>query len=1033
MEHTHDDHKEPKKQKIERDHRYWMSLEHYEQDPEFMAKAEQEFASSPLREEKEEGWARREFMKLMGASVALTTASCIRRPVQKIVPYNKQPEDVTFGVYNHYTSTVRDGLESVGVLVRTRDGRPLKIEGNPDNPLQMGATTARVQASILSLYDPDRLRGPRKNLFNEKRSNKDTISVSWDGADSTLVEQLKKGDVALLTGSTDSLTLKTALKDFCEGFKAKHFVFDPIGYQDILDGQKESFGNESLPYYSLEKAKVIVSIDADFLGSWMMPGTHSKQFGRGRKDIKNMSRLVVFDSNYSLTGANADIRYRIKPSQQLPIALALITELGGELPASLKSAANQAIQSNEGTFSREDIKSLAKTLTENRGEAVVLSGGTVTQTENAASLQIAVNYLNHLIGAVGKTVFPGAMGVNLGSEGSLGELIAGCTEGKYKTLIIHGTNPMYALPHADWATILKPVEMIVTTSTIMDEVADHSHLILPASHPCETWSDAEPVAGLHFLHQPTIREMYDTRSIVLSLMSWCYIAKVGPSRIQSDDIDTDYKYQRLIWKDSIYSRMGGGLGFEDFWSQALQKGYVGQVDPRSSSSFSDSSVSKIKMSEPSTASGGFELVLYPTVQMGDGQNTNNSWLWELPDPVTKIVWDNYVSLSPAKAKQMNLQEGSVAEIQVAAIKMKLPVHIQPGLHDGVAAVAIGYGREKGGRIASGQGKNAYAMVGWQERPVMSGAAVTVTAVAGEKNELANVQGHHSMEGRQIVVEATVAEYSKNPGANIQKHKIWNLWPGHAYNGHKWAMSVDLNSCTGCSACTVACQSENNIPVVGKKYVIQGREMHWIRVDRYYTGSPENAETVFQPVMCQHCDNAPCETVCPILATTHGDEGTNDMTYNRCVGTRYCSNNCPYKVRRFNYFNFTGKTEKPLTLAYNPDVTVRSRGVMEKCTFCIQRIKAGKNKAKLAGVPLKDGDIKTACQTACPTEAIVFGDMNDPESKVAQVFKAEPRAYALLEEWHAAPSVRYLSKIRNNGKETMARDGNEAPGKQGEHS
>jgi Fe-S-cluster-containing dehydrogenase component len=461
----------------------------------------------------------------------------------------------------------------------------------------------------------------------------------------------------------------------------------------------------------------------------------------------------------------------------------------------------------------------------------------------------------------------------------------------------------------------------------------------------------------------------------------------------------------------------------------LQKGFAG-TEPEASGArtFKLDALSKIKAN--SAPDKAFELVLYPTVQLADGSASNIAMLQELPDPVTKVVWDNYASVSLATAENLKLEEGDLVEVEVAGQKIKLPTHIQPGLHDGVVAVAIGYGRTAAGSVANGIGQNTAPWIqAINNQAVYSGEGADVKKTGGNI-QLAITAGHNSMEGRQIVVEATLKDYEKNKGANIHRHHLWSIWSGHQYNGNKWGMAVDLNTCTGCSACVVACQSENNVPSVGKKYVLEGREMHWIRIDRYYKGDPSNPETVFHPVMCQHCDNAPCETVCPVLATNHSDEGTNDMIYNRCVGTRYCSNNCPYKVRRFNWFNFRKEIPVPQHMSFNPDVTVRIRGVMEKCTFCIHKIKEARNKVKLEGRALKDGDVKTACQTACPTDALVFGDMNDGNSKLSQAFKEE-RAYGLLEEWGAKPSVRYMTKIRNNNKESGQVEHGAAP--EGGHS
>jgi MoCo/4Fe-4S cofactor protein with predicted Tat translocation signal len=1020
---------------IQRDNKYWLSLEQYHQDPEFLKQAEAEFQSSPLKEDDDkDGFARRDFLKLMGASIALASTGCIRRPVQKIVPYVQQPEEVTLGIANYYTSTYFDGSEGLALLVKTREGRPLKIEGNPRFPLNKGGVSARSQASILSLYDPERLRAPRKNIFNEKRTNKDSINANWDDMDAKITEQLKKGGAAILTGALASPSTRSVVKEFCQAFNVRPVMWEALSHEEVRDGQKASYGDDVVPFYRFDKAKVIVTVDADFLGTWLAPTTFARQFADGRRNPETMSKLVAFDSNFSLTGANSDIRYKIKPSQQLTVVMGLLHELVvGQGKSSYGS--NAGVKSLLGSYANaaqdlgmpaDALKKVAADLWENRGQSLVVAGGLPTRTANARDLQVAVNMLNSVLENDGKTIEGkgGSPGLR-GSTEELVKLVEDMKAGKVKTLIIHRANPIYAMPASlGFIEALRKVEMVISTSVYMDEIAHNSHYVIPDNHNLESWGDAEFANGIIALQQPTIRGMYDTRSFQLSLMTWAFMAKQGPKRLIT--YETFYDYLKNFWKEEYLAKHGKGQSFEDFWQKVLQEGYIGEVASGSSRAFKVDAFTAIK---PPAAQTGFELVLYPTVQMGDGTETNISWLHELPDPVTKIVWDNYVSVSVATAEKMHLEEGDFVEIKVGDISMQLPSHIQPGLHDDVMAVAVGYGHTEGGKIASGIGKNAYELV------TMSGgkaiyAGQTVTAKkTGQSYYLACTQGHNSMEGRQIVVEATQKDFAKNKGANIHRHKIWSIWPGHRYNGHKWAMGVDLNVCTGCSACMIACMSENNVPVVGKKYCLQGREMHWIRIDRYYTGTPDAPDTVFQPVMCQHCDNAPCETVCPVLATTHSDDGLNVMVYNRCVGTRYCSNNCPYKVRRFNWFNYTNKNDKPLHMALNPEVTVRSRGVMEKCSFCSHRIKDARIQAKVAGRELKDGDIKVACQSACPTSAITFGDMNDPESQVSKVFKNE-RAYALLEEWNAAPSVRYMSKIRNNDKETASQHGT---AHKGEHS
>lgn len=1013
---------------IERTNEYWVNLEQYHNDPEFWKMAETEFQSSPLRGDKEEGWARREFLKLMGASIAMTTAGCIRRPVQKIVPYVKQPEDVVLGVANYYTSSLFDGLEPVSVLVKTKEGRPLKVEGNPEFPLSMGGTSARSQAALMGLYDPERLKGPRKNLFNEKRTNKDTIQIKWDDMDDQITAQLKKGKVAVLTGSLPSPSTRSIVKEFCQAFGGEHYSWEPLNLSDVAEGQKLSYGDAAVPYYHFEKARMIVSIDADFLGAWHTPVINNRQFSKGRKSVDKMNQLVMFDSNYSLTGANADLRFKIKPSQQVTVAMGLAHELvvkkglsqyasQPSVKSALEKFASAAQQLN---LEPAVLAEVAANLWENKGQSLVVAGGLPTLNGQQSDLQVAVNFLNSVLGNDGQTVnHKNDWTESLsGSWKDLLELTEKMQAGQIKTLILHKTNPIYTLPQTlGFAEALKKVEMVITTSDRMDEVAEKAHYIAPDNHAMESWGDAQMTKGLVAIHQPTLRSLWDTRSFQLSLMTWAYLANQGPKRLLA--YESYFDYLKNFWKEDIYPQFGKGRSFESFWQDVLQNGFAGEA-PESTSSRSFKVEALSQVSAPA-ATEGLELVLYPTVQLADGTQSNVALLQELPDPVTKIVWDNYASVSIGLAEKMKCKEGDLVKLAVNGQELTLPLHVQPGLHDQVVAIAVGYGRTHGGSIANGVGQNVYTLATVGAKSVQfSGHSVTATKV-GKRVQLATTAGHHSMEGRQIVNEATLKDYKNDEAAGLHKHHIWSLWSGHQYNGNKWGLAVDLNSCTGCSACVVSCQTENNVASVGKKYVLQGREMHWIRIDRYYKGDVQNPEAVFQPVMCQHCDNAPCETVCPVLATVHSDEGTNDMAYNRCVGTRYCSNNCPYKVRRFNWFNYRKEIPEPQHMAFNPDVTVRMRGVMEKCTFCIQRIRSARSAAKLENRALKDGDVKTACQTACPTDALIFGDMNDPNSKLSKAF-AEPRAYGLLEEWGAKPSVRYMTKIRNNGKETVKAKG-----------
>lgn len=1024
-----------------RDERYWNSLDQWGKDPEFQKLAEAEFQSSPLREgSKEEGWARREFLKLMGASLAMSAAGCIRRPVQTIVPYNKQPEEVVLGLASYYSSVYSDGVDSMGILVRTREGRPLMIEGNQTFPTGRGVS-GRGHAHILSLYDPDRARAPLRNLQrfdkndpSKNRSNRDTIAAKWEAADEEIVEELNKGGVALLTPGFNSPTTNAVVGDFAQAFGAKVYSYEDISYASVRDGQAESYGSRQIPSLRVDRAKMIISVDGDLLGTYLMTNSAAKEFADGRRDPKTMNRLVCFESTYSLTGANADVRVRIKPSQQLDVVMGLAHDLvvGQKVSAYAgNSDVTGALAPFKGAAARLGVEQslwdrIVADLAKMSGESLIVAGGPQTETLDALNLQIAVNFLNSALGNDGKTIDHGRALGFVTAELDLSDLIKDINSGAVKTLIMHGgVNPVYSsAQYKAFIDALRKVKMVVSTADRNDETSIYADYVLPDNHVMEGWNDAQPVEGLFVLQQPTIRPMYDTRSFQLSLMSWAFIAEKGPKRLT--EYETYYDYLRAYWRTEIGPKLSGGKAFDDFWDQTLQNGFVGgprEGGTSSARSFKTAALTKIK---PSVAVDGYQLALYSTTMFAGGSLSNVSWLHEQPDPITKICWDNYLCVSLKTAEKEKLKEGDVVELKVGDNGVKVPVHIQPGQHDEVLALAIGYGRTHAGSVGNGVGVNAVPLMTINgAKTVMSGQKVTLKKM-GQNIPLASVQSHHTMEGRKIVVEATLNEYLKSEAANNHKHHIWSIWSGHQYNGNKWGLVVDLNTCNGCGSCQVACQSENNISVVGKKYVLEGREMQWIRIDRYYVGTPENPEVVFQPVTCQQCDNAPCETVCPVLATVHNSEGLNDMVYNRCVGTRYCANNCPYKVRRFNWFNYAKNIQKPLHLALNPDVTVRSRGVMEKCTFCVHRIKEAKYAAKQEKRDLRDGDFRTACEASCPTGALVFGDLNNKDSRVSKIYHQQ-RAYALLEEFGAAPSVRYLTKIRNNYQDQRFQDGGHGKG------
>jgi MoCo/4Fe-4S cofactor protein with predicted Tat translocation signal len=1013
---------------------YWMSLEQLGGDPALAARMENEFLSSPLSsEDGKDGFARRDFLKVMGASFALATAGCIRRPQEHIIPYAKAPKEITPGEPNFYTSTWFDGYEGAGLLVKTMEGRPIKVEGNPLHPMTRGGLSAKAHAEILALYDPDRLRGPVQNLPNEARTNKESVSTTFEEADEKIVAKLKEGGIAIVSGTHPSPSTKAIIADFGKAFGSARWVqYDPLSVEAIRLGQKASYGRAILPRYRFNAANMIVSIDSDFLGTLISPVEFAKDWSKRRTPNGDMARFVAFESFLSTTGMSADDRFRIRASQQLDVVLALIARVaklgkgsivvpsGIAASAKLFEDAPKAMGLDEALFEK-----VASQLVANRGASLIVAGGLPTLTVAQVELQIAVNALNSMLGNDGKTIDHESATFETmnGSAEALQSLIADMAAGKVKTLVIDELNLNYVLPKdSGFSEAIKKVGTVIYTGNRNDETGAFSHWVLPAGSSLESWGDFELQSGIYSIQQPTIMPMYQTRSFGESLLVW---TQKGAASARAKASATWRDYVMAVWKSEIQPKveMGRGKSFDDFWLEVLQTGVAANAGRRERTGAGRAFVGQLSV-KPSAVEG-YELVLYPSVQLGDGRRANVAWLQELPDPVSKVVWDNYLQVSPAMARKEGLAKGDIVEITIGDLTVKAPVLVQPGVHDSVVALAVGYGQKQVGKVGAEIGVNAYPLSTFAAgKPVFSGRPVKITKTSG-RYEIVSTQDHHVMEGRAIVIEATKDAFEKDPSSGIHKHQVFSIWPQHQYTKHKWGMAIDLNSCTGCSSCVIACQAENNIQTVGKKYVMQGREMHWIRIDRYYKGSMDNPEVAVMPLACQHCENAPCETVCPVLATVHNDEGLNDMVYNRCVGTRYCSNNCPYKVRRFNWFNFMKKREEPLHMAYNPDVTVRPRGVMEKCTFCVQRIRKGTNKARDEKRLLKDGDITPACADSCPTNAITFGDLNDSESRVAKLFK-DKRSYKLLEELNAAPRVAYQTRIRNAERAPVLGHGEHAP-------
>ncbi|WP_026897079.1 TAT-variant-translocated molybdopterin oxidoreductase [Daejeonella oryzae] len=1002
---------------MESNKKYWKGLEELHNSKEFVEKNKGEFSESlPIEEVLNEAGLstvtpRRDFLKALGFGLgAVTLAACNKAPVRKSIPYLIKPEEIVPGIPNYYTST----FNGHSILVKTREGRPIKIEGNPNCILSKGRLDARGQASVLDLYDVSKLKGPTYN----------GNSTTWEQLDQFVKGELNKVQaggkkIRLISSTINSPSTKAVIADFTAQFpNTKHIQVDSVSYTGMIKANENSFGKAVLPRYNFDKADVIVSFDADFLGTWISPVEFNRQYASNRNNTSlqkgKMSRHIQFETGMSMTGTNADARIPLKPSEQGIALMNLYAALGGNISGTKKLANNPNAD--------KAILLAAKELSAAKGKAVVVCGS------NDVSTQILVNAINSLLGSYGTTIdLDNASYQYAGNDAAFVEFINEMKRGEVDAVFFINSNPAYDYVNAkEFTDALSKVKLRVSFADREDETASLCQIIAPAHHYLESWGDSNPVEGYFTIVQPTINPVNNTRYAEEGLLIW-----------SNNAVKDYYQYIQNNWSKTVLSSSGST------WKDLLQKGSV-SLAAKSGGAYSFAqdlnAVSQSIVNGSNTlAKGGdnaVELHIYENVAIGDGKAANNPWLQELPDPVSKVTWDNYAAIAPKYAEKLGIGENDMVEVKTDKYTITLPVLLQPGQAMGTVSVALGYGRTKAGKAAAEIGQNAYPFVNFINGTFQKVSTATI-AKAGGRYELAQTQTHHSIEGRNIIRETTLKDYLKDPHAGTGKGHAQNydLWDRYEQPGHNWVMAIDLNACTGCGACIVACNAENNIPVVGRDEVRRRREMHWIRIDRYYTfqdgedrvteeneikdlENMDNVSVVHQPMMCQHCEHAPCETVCPVIATMHSSEGLNHMAYNRCIGTRYCANNCPYKVRRFNWFNYWNDSRfdnymnnEFTQLVLNPDVTPRSRGVMEKCSMCIQRIQAGKLQAKLEKRPLKDGDVKVACQQTCPTNAIIFGDGNDPESEVSKALKSE-RTYYVLEEINTIPGVGYQTKVRN---------------------
>jgi MoCo/4Fe-4S cofactor protein with predicted Tat translocation signal len=1024
-----------------KDPNYWRSFKELYNNPEFLKAKENEFADGVTEKfdiKNLSVLSRRRFLALISASTALAAAGCSDY-IEKgeVVPYNKKPEEITLGIPNFYASTCTGCNNVCGILIKAREGRPIKIDGNKEHPVSKGKICAKGQASILNLYDPGRLKEP---VYSSDRKNH--TSVSWQDADGKIIEELKKAvsagkGIALATHKVLSPSYKKLLDDFIAAYPtAKVYSYDYISNETRNSAWNKCYPSTTgsrFPVIKWNEAKIILSLEADILGNEgnVIETTRGHSSNRDLVNGKDLNRLYTVEGAATLTGFNSDYRIRLRTDAIEDFVMCLLNEVVSKRGISGFAADSKVTSVLQG-FSLDDfikkyslkenvITQLVKDLAKNQGSSIIYAGDKLPE-----STHIAVNLLNEILDNT-KLYSQDSGRVDvmpLSSKTDLENLVSGMQSGKIAVLIHLDTNPVYQLaPDYNYTDALSKVPLVVSMMELLNDTSEYSHYNLAINHMLESWGDYKTRTGFYSTQQPLIAPLYNTRQKEAILLSWI-------KGIKDAYNETIYRqYIMSNWEKNIYPQFNTMVGFKKFWYTALHDGvaFVNEK-PQPEGVFSTSSFE-------SRMKGGndFVVLLQENHSLGDGRFANNGWMQELPNPVSKVVWDNYAAISVQTASELGVNTNDKIQVNVDGRKVELPVLVQPGLADKVVEVQLGYGRKTAGVIGSGIGVNAGVLM--TKNPVLNARFYNNVQVskANGTYEIVSTMEHDVIDDsplsnqlkdiqfkREIIQTGTLEEYLKNPDFLHEEEKktpMVSISTEYKYTSPKWGMSIDLNKCTGCSACIAACNVENSVPVVGKDQVRVNREMIWIRLDRYYSGSPDAPDANFQVMLCQQCDHAPCENVCPVSATNHSPDGLNQMIYNRCVGTRYCSNNCPYKVRRFNFFNHRDHVadgyyeQESLSLMYNPEVTVRSRGVMEKCTFCIQRIMDEKQKAFEQNRPVNGDNVTTACQDACPAYAIQFGDLSNKENKVVK-YREHKLGYLVLEEINVRPNVTYIAKLKN---------------------
>ncbi len=1056
----------------------WIGEKDLTRDEKFLKDAGNEFKPLPIADAIQDEHtgasvpgSRRDFLKYLGFSLsAATIAASCEAPIRKAIPYVVKPDQIVPGVANYYASTFLNGGDYCAVLVKTREGRPIKIEGNSLSPLSKGGTSARVQASVLSLYDVNRLKGPAKMVDGQMNES------TWEELDREMIGALRReSKVAIVTESILSPSLQSAITDFTKAYPGTSVVsYDPKSSAAILIANEQQFGLKAIPSYHFDKAKVIVSFGADFLGTWISPVEYAADYAKGRKigDSHNpeMSRHYQVESMMSLTGSNADNRVLVRPSEQGAAIAHLynaIAEKKGAISINAPVLNDQA---------RSAMTRIAEDLMSHQGSTLVISDS------NVVAEQLLINQINTLLQNYSNTLdISNPSYQRQGDERGITELINQMADGQIDLLIVNNCNPIYELPNgADFERAMNSVGIKIALNSHADETATSCNWSAPVNHFLESWGDAEPKKGHFSLIQPTISPIFNTRQAGASLLTWA-----ESTRHEKTAEQPYLEYVKLVWKEKMFPLSGGG-DFQSFWDKSLHDGVLHLEVDAPVLQETPIDVSGLQVTTP-TPAGTPEINIYESINMGGGAYANNPWLQEMPDPVNRCTWGNYLAVPVTFDGKKTisgfngLDDGDVVLLTNGEAEVTVPVIQQFGQMENTFALSLGYGRDKAGRCGNGVGVSVQNWLPQQDG--LTQYYVTGIDVGGklsEEEHFSCVQYHHTMgvkaedtDTNEIVNadESALAEINApllnrikgyqgsltsrtifrgthlndledfvdelhHEREHHQKLNANSIYPDYSdlyESGHHWGLHVDMNACIGCGACTVACMAENNVPVVGKRNVARHQEMSWLRIDRYYYGDFENPKTVYQPMMCQHCDNAPCENVCPVNATNHSSEGLNQMIYNRCVGTRYCANNCPFKVRRLNWADYMAADLWPINeyavneeavnlyadnltrMVLNPDVTVRSRGVMEKCSFCAQRIQEGKLTAKSENRRLQDRDVMTACQTSCPTGAITFGDQNNKEGDLNAKFDSHLN-YILLEETNVRSSVNYAAKVINSNEE-----------------